>query len=150
MGIRARDITTLREQAWAALIALDHQGKFSDLTEKLAIAGLECAASEPLPVPANAFRYKIQQNQGEYCLKMCDDGDLVDWSSYEALLRRVTSPPPTVLSGCAVRASIQQAAQSDFDRAIELLEQVRDGSEDEWPALNEFLSRVTSTKVVSQ
>jgi hypothetical protein len=33
-------------------------------------------------------RYKIQQNKGEYCLKGCDDGDLVDYSSYAALEAR--------------------------------------------------------------
>lgn len=30
------------------------------------------------------MRYKVQQNQGEYALKACDDGDLVDWSEYHA------------------------------------------------------------------
>ena len=31
------------------------------------------------------IRYKVQQDKGEYCLKACADGDLVDWSSYAAL-----------------------------------------------------------------
>lgn len=34
-------------------------------------------------------RYKVQQDQGKYCLKGCDDGDLVDWSAYEALQREL-------------------------------------------------------------
>lgn len=34
-------------------------------------------------------RYKVQQDKGIYCLKGCDDGDLVDWGEYEALQRRL-------------------------------------------------------------
>lgn len=30
-------------------------------------------------------RYKIQQDKGKYCLKGCDDGDLMDYASHEAL-----------------------------------------------------------------
>jgi hypothetical protein len=30
-------------------------------------------------------RYTIQQTAGDYCLKGCHDGDLVDWTSYDAL-----------------------------------------------------------------
>lgn len=33
-------------------------------------------------------RYKIQQDKGQYCLKACEDGDLVDYAEYEALRRR--------------------------------------------------------------
>ena len=33
-------------------------------------------------------RYKIQQDKGKYCLKGCDDGDLVDYSAYAALEAR--------------------------------------------------------------
>ena len=28
------------------------------------------------------MRYKVQQDKGQYCLKGCDDGDLVDYSRY--------------------------------------------------------------------
>jgi hypothetical protein len=31
------------------------------------------------------LRYKIQQNKGIYCLKGCEDGDLVDYSEYARL-----------------------------------------------------------------
>jgi hypothetical protein len=46
---------------------------------------------EPLAIPKNVVRYKVQQDHGKYCLKGCDDGDLVDWSAYEALLRTVST-----------------------------------------------------------
>ena len=36
----------------------------------------------------NLMRYKIQQDKGKYCLKGCDDGDLVDYSAYAALEAR--------------------------------------------------------------
>lgn len=34
-------------------------------------------------------RYRVQQDRGEYALKECADGDLVDYSAYAALLREV-------------------------------------------------------------
>lgn len=37
-------------------------------------------------------RYKVQQDNGEYALKGCADGDLVDYNTYEALLRRLNTP----------------------------------------------------------
>jgi len=35
-------------------------------------------------------RYKIQQDKGQYCLKGCDDGDLMDYASHRALVEEVT------------------------------------------------------------
>jgi hypothetical protein len=43
----SRTSKELFKQAWATIIALDHENKFSALTEQLAIAGLQCSASEP-------------------------------------------------------------------------------------------------------
>ena len=31
------------------------------------------------------IRYKVQQDKGVYCLKGCDDGDLVDYSAFAVL-----------------------------------------------------------------
>lgn len=36
-------------------------------------------------------RYRIQQDRGRYCLKGCDDGDLVDWGEYAALQRQLAT-----------------------------------------------------------
>jgi len=36
----------------------------------------------------NVVRYKIQQRNGEYCLKAQPDGDLVDYSAYKALMEK--------------------------------------------------------------
>lgn len=47
------------------------------------------SAHEAVTAPRNLMRYKVQQDQGQYCLKGCPDGDLVDYSAYEALLRRL-------------------------------------------------------------
>lgn len=35
-------------------------------------------------------RYRIQQNSGEYCLKGCDDGDLMDYTEHAAIVERIT------------------------------------------------------------
>lgn len=40
----------------------------------------------------NVTRYKVVQDKGEYCLKGCPDGDLVDFSAYAALLNRCNTP----------------------------------------------------------
>lgn len=37
---------------------------------------------------AKVERYKVQQDQGKYCLKGCDDGDLVDYAAYAAMEER--------------------------------------------------------------
>lgn len=42
--------------------------------------------------PFNVTRYKVVQDKGEYCLKGCPDGDLVDFSAYAALLNGCTTP----------------------------------------------------------
>ncbi len=44
----------------------------------------------------NLMRYKIQQDKGKYCLKGCDDGDLVDYSAYAALEARCRDFEPIV------------------------------------------------------
>lgn len=43
-------------------------------------------------------RYKIQQDKGKYCLKGCDDGDLVDYSAYAALEARCRADQVGVLN----------------------------------------------------
>jgi hypothetical protein len=93
----SRELTTAeRLREWADS---NMRGKYGPGLLRIAADELEQLkpAHEPPAAPANAFRYKVQQDQGEYCLKICDDGDLVDWSSYEALLRRLTPPPGDAL-----------------------------------------------------
>lgn len=57
----------------------------------------KCPACSPdeTSAPRTPQRYRVQQDKGEYALKGCDDGDLVDWSAYEELLRRVGSAVET-------------------------------------------------------
>lgn len=57
------------------------------------------AHETPVKLPPNVRRYKVQQDKGIYCLKGCDDGDLVDYSAYEALLRRLNQPSAVKAGG---------------------------------------------------
>lgn len=36
-------------------------------------------------------RYKIQQAKGQYCLKGCDDGDLMDYASHAAIIKKIAA-----------------------------------------------------------
>jgi hypothetical protein len=68
-------------------------GEIDRLHAELLALHQQRAAPEPAAVPANVQRYKVQQDKGIYALKGCPDGDLVDWSAYEALLQRAAQPP---------------------------------------------------------
>jgi hypothetical protein len=51
-------------------------------------------------------RYKIQQDKGIYCLKGCDDGDLVDYSAYAALEAKLNERSAQLIE--ALRHTVQQ------------------------------------------
>jgi hypothetical protein len=59
-------------------------------------------------------RYRVQQDKGEYCLKGCADGDLVDYSAYEALLRRFDQPPHLKAPVCVYCEAGMQKVKEDL------------------------------------
>lgn len=72
---------------------------------------LEDLPDETAALPLNVTRYKVQQDKGVYCLKGCADGDLVDYSAYEALLRRLDTSEES--SPC-----VSHVALKEYEREI--------------------------------
>lgn len=57
-------------------------------------------------------RYKIQQDKGQYCLKGCDDGDLVDYSAYAAMEERARTAEARLHVYSSRRSAVAKEAKS--------------------------------------
>ena len=76
-------------------------------------------------------RYKIQQDKGRYCLKGCDDGDLVDYSAYAALAEQYASYREA--AGAAIGADLNQQAIERIQQLEEAINLTLSGKAGYWP-----------------
>lgn len=67
---------------------------------------LRTAPEPSVKLPPNVTRYKVVQDKGEYCLKGCPDGDLVDFSAYAALLAKSSGEPVAKPNPCRNECSL--------------------------------------------
>jgi hypothetical protein len=77
-------------------------------------------------IPSNPIRYRIQQDKGEYCLKGCDDGDLVDWGEYAVLQREIERQDKLIAEHCQAAFEMGKAAGAqhmEIERLRALLEE---------------------------
>lgn len=81
--------------------------------------------------PRLAPRYKvIKDRKDEYCLKQCDDGDLTEWSEYDAERRRgdILNAELSGFMAAAVKREAQQKAE--IERLIAELASLKDAFND--------------------
>jgi hypothetical protein len=71
-------------------------------------------------------RYKIQQDKGQYCLKGCDDGDLMDYASHEAIVHKLEAALREYgahdTETCAMFGPQMEPCSCGFDEAMTALE----------------------------
>jgi hypothetical protein len=56
------------------------------------------------------MRYKVQQDKGEYALKGCDDGDLVDYDEYAKVQRELKTARESLREAVGLLRSWREAA----------------------------------------
>ena len=66
------------------------------------------------------WRYRIQQDMGQYCLKQCDDGDLVDYAEAKAIIERLTAELAKARDDLAVNThdKLETVQQNKLNAAV--------------------------------
>jgi len=113
-------------EIWEALKSKRHRAAVSEEQ----IVDDQHTAEERIEVLLSLLRRCAEEINNGYAMDGQTDVLLADIASATAW---PATPPTAPLA-------------DDLGTAVRFLEQIRDGAEDEWPALNEFLSRVSMTE----